>query len=196
MENIRCECKRHKIERQTRQNWYWFRFFSYFFLLFLLASPSAFFSSRPSLRNPILVVPHDYSLISLRRNVISTWSSGTGGAGIIGAMSYAGLAMVLEPETTLLVMLVVPVLQAITFWCILKHPAHTKIPITKNGIDSQEQIIKMPKKTFKQKISLVPGLLKYMIPLGLVYLFEYFINQGLVTRYFILLDLSFSHYSI
>ncbi|KAH0951106.1 hypothetical protein HN011_003259 [Eciton burchellii] len=113
------------------------------------------------------------------KNVISTWSSGTGGAGIIGAMSYAGLAMVLEPETTLLVMLVVPVLQAITFWCILKHPAHTKIPITKNGIDSQEQIIKMPKKTFKQKISLVPGLLKYMIPLGLVYLFEYFINQGL-----------------
>jgi len=141
-------------------------------------------------------VPHDCSLISLRRNVISTWSSGTGGAGIIGAVSYAGLAMVLKPETTLLVMLVVPVLQAITFWGILKHPAHIKIPITKNGIDSQEQIIKVPKKTFKQKISLVPGLLKYMIPLGLVYLFEYFINQGLVMRYFILLDLSFSDYPI
>ncbi|RLU15988.1 hypothetical protein DMN91_011746 [Ooceraea biroi] len=113
------------------------------------------------------------------KNVISTWSSGTGGAGIIGAASYAGLAEVLPPETTLLVMLIVPVLQAITFWCILKHPTHTRIPITKNGIDSQEQIIKVPEKTFRDKINLVPGLLKYMIPLGLVYLFEYFINQGL-----------------
>ncbi|XP_024888805.1 battenin [Temnothorax curvispinosus] len=113
------------------------------------------------------------------KNVISTWSSGTGGAGVIGAVSYAGLTMILSTEHTLLVMLIVPILQAITFWCILKHPAHTKIPITKNGIDSQEQIIKNPKKSFRDKINLVPGLLKYMIPLGLVYLFEYFINQGL-----------------
>jgi len=115
--------------------------------------------------------------------VISTWSSGTGGAGVIGAVSYAGLTLVLSTENTLLVMLAVPLLQAITFWCILKHPAYTKIPITKNGIDSQEEIIKIPKKTFKDKINLVPGLLKYMIPLGLVYLFEYFINQGLVTTF-------------
>jgi len=115
--------------------------------------------------------------------VISTWSSGTGGAGVIGAVSYAGLTLVLSTENTLLVMLAVPLLQAITFWYILKHPAHTKIPITKNGIDSQEEIIKIPKKTFKDKINLVPGLLKYMIPLGLVYLFEYFINQGLVTTF-------------
>ncbi|XP_011880279.1 PREDICTED: battenin [Vollenhovia emeryi] len=113
------------------------------------------------------------------KQVISTWSSGTGGAGVIGAVSYAVLKEVLTIEHTLLVMLVVPFLQAITFWCILKHPAHTKIPITKNGIDSQEQIIKIPKKSFKDKLKLVPGLLKYMIPLGLVYLFEYFINQGL-----------------
>lgn len=89
--------------------------------------------------------------------------------------------MVLHPETALLVMLIVPILQAITFWGLLKHPAHTRIPLTKNGIDSQEQIIKVPDKSFADKIRLVPGLLKYMIPLGLVYLFEYFINQGLVT---------------
>ncbi|KAL6259003.1 hypothetical protein P5V15_008925 [Pogonomyrmex californicus] len=113
------------------------------------------------------------------KQVISTWSSGTGGAGVIGAVSYAGLTMVLSTENTLLVMLAVPLLQAITFWCVLKHPVHTRIPITKNGIDSQEQIIKVPKKSFRDKINLVPGLLKYMIPLGLVYLFEYFINQGL-----------------
>ncbi|XP_012230607.1 battenin isoform X1 [Linepithema humile] len=113
------------------------------------------------------------------KDVISTWSSGTGGAGIVGAVSYAGLAMVLSTENTLLVMLIVPVLEAIAFWCILKHPVHTRIPITKDGINSQEQIVKVPKKSFRDKINLVPGLMKYMIPLGLVYLFEYFINQGL-----------------
>lgn len=113
------------------------------------------------------------------KDVISTWSSGTGGAGIAGAVSYAGLAMLLSTEHTLLVMLVVPILEAITFWYILKHPVHVKIPITNDGINNQEQIIKVPKKSFKDKINLVPGLMKYMIPLGLVYLFEYFINQGL-----------------
>lgn len=33
---------------------------------------------------------------------------------------------------------------------------------------------------FLAKTKLIPGLLRFMIPLGLVYLFEYFINQGLV----------------
>lgn len=112
--------------------------------------------------------------------MISTWSSGTGGAGVIGALSYASLTTVLSIENTLLVMLIAPLLQAITFWCVLKHPAHTGISITKNGTESQEQIIQISEKSIRDKINLVPGLLKYMIPLGLVYLFGYFINQGLV----------------
>ncbi|KAK2587180.1 hypothetical protein KPH14_002928 [Odynerus spinipes] len=113
------------------------------------------------------------------KQVISTWSSGTGGAGIVGALSYASLATWLNTSDTLLLMLVVPFIQAMTFWFVLVHPPQTKIPITKNGIDSQEQIIEVPRKSFKDKINLVPGLLKYMIPLGLVYFFEYFINHGL-----------------
>jgi hypothetical protein len=49
------------------------------------------------------------------RNVISTWSSGTGGAGILGATSYAGLtALGLSAVNSLLLMLVVPVLMAVT----------------------------------------------------------------------------------
>ncbi|XP_070150167.1 battenin [Polyergus mexicanus] len=113
------------------------------------------------------------------KEVISTWSSGTGGAGVIGALSYASLTTVLSIENTLLVMLIAPFLQAITFWCILKHPANTGISITKNGTESQEQIIQVSEKSIRDKINLIPGLLKYMIPLGLVYLFGYFINQGL-----------------
>jgi hypothetical protein len=47
------------------------------------------------------------------RNVISTWSSGTGAAGILGASSYAGLTAVgLSAANSLLVMLVVPVVMA------------------------------------------------------------------------------------
>ncbi|XP_050450880.1 battenin [Cataglyphis hispanica] len=111
--------------------------------------------------------------------VISTWSSGTGGAGVIGALSYAALTTVLSIENTLLIMLIVPLLQAVAFWCVLKHPVHTRISIAKDGVESREQIIKVPKKTIRDKINLMPGLLKYMVPLGLVYLFEYFINQGL-----------------
>lgn len=49
------------------------------------------------------------------RNVISTWSSGTGAAGILGASSYAGLtALGLSAANSLLVMLVVPVVMAAT----------------------------------------------------------------------------------
>lgn len=51
------------------------------------------------------------------RSVISTWSSGTGGAGIVGSFAYAFLTEPqmanLTPSTALLVMLVVPVIFAI-----------------------------------------------------------------------------------
>lgn len=120
----------------------------------------------------MLSYSHVYS-----KQVISSWSSGTGGAGIIGASSYVGLKAILSTENTLLVMLVVPVVQVITFWFILVHPP--TISIRKQDVDSQEQIIRVPRKNFRDKLQLVPGLMVYMIPLGLVYLFEYFINLGL-----------------
>ena len=55
----------------------------------------------------------DDTVNTLFRNVISTWSSGTGAAGILGASSYAGLtALGLSAVNSLLVMLVVPALMA------------------------------------------------------------------------------------
>lgn len=81
-----------------------------------------------------------------------------------------------------------PVLQAITFWLLLVHPAPEKAPPVVNVEDgSQEQLLPVPKKTFKEKVRLIPSLMGYMIPLTSIYLFEYFINQGLV----ILLDTIF-----
>lgn len=126
--------------------------------------------------------------------MISTWSSGTGGAGVIGAVSYAGLTYWLSTENTILLMLIVPIIQAIAFWMILVHPKDNILELkTKDGginggeIEMQEERSKnavnnLPDKGFKDKLTLIPGLLKYMIPIGLVYLFEYFINQGLVIE--------------
>lgn len=104
------------------------------------------------------------------RDVISTWSSGTGGAGIAGALSYAALNA-LGLRTALLIMLVVPVTMGIAFWIILPKPAKTYSSVVAQS--------KSKKLVFKEKLLLLPGLLQYMIPLGLVYLFEYFINQGM-----------------
>ncbi|KAJ8950300.1 hypothetical protein NQ318_021157 [Aromia moschata] len=60
------------------------------------------------------------------RNVVSSWSSGTGGAGVIGALSYAVL-QAFGMRTTLLVMLIIPVFMAISFWIILPKPSEEDI---------------------------------------------------------------------
>lgn len=123
-------------------------------------------------------------------DVISTWSSGTGGAGVLGALSYAAMASVLTPETTLLVMLCVPVLLAVSFWGILVHPKlRAQRPEPSAVVADVEPLLSscsgceepaVPALTLRQKLGLVKPLLRFMIPLGLVYFAEYFINQGLL----------------
>lgn len=122
------------------------------------------------------------------RNVISTWSSGTGGAGIFGSFLYAGLTQIgISPVNTMLMMLSVPLLEGATFWVLLRNP--NTIPKR----DSEPQINQSPndqetaaecaekKLSLSDKIRYIPSLLKFVVPLLLVYLFEYFINQGLVS---------------
>ncbi|KAG8038990.1 hypothetical protein G9C98_003297 [Cotesia typhae] len=106
--------------------------------------------------------------------------SRTGGAGVAGASSYVGFRLIMSTETTLLVMLVVPIAEAIAFWVIMTPPNDKTV--IKYGLSSQDEIIKVPKKTIREKIALVPGLMHYLIPLFLVYLFEYYINQGLLIN--------------
>lgn len=137
------------------------------------------------------------------RNVISTWSSGTGGAGIIGALSYAGLiSLGISPINTMLVMLSVPLLEGATFWILLRNP--NTIPknvkpiktekfhkISERQIHSDVEVVmksyddngKKPVLSLGDKLRYVPSLFKYMIPISMVYLFEYFINQGLVRGF-------------
>lgn len=124
------------------------------------------------------------------RNVISTYSSGTGGAGVFGALSYAGLTSAgLSPRNTVFVMVIIPVTMAISYFIILVKPEsmYTRlVPAGKSDddrkalLDDHKEVVKQPYLTLKEKLKLLIPLLKYMIPLILVYFAEYFINQGLM----------------
>ncbi|XP_076851778.1 battenin isoform X2 [Brachyhypopomus gauderio] len=56
-------------------------------------------------------------------DVLSGWGSGTGGAGVAGALMYSALTQGgLSPRVTLLVMLLVPVVMAISYFILLVFP--------------------------------------------------------------------------
>lgn len=99
----------------------------------------------------------------------------------------------------MLIMIVVPVIEAIAFWGLLRRPAPlaasaSQVAITDDDKDhemtnsandletSQRELNEdeRPLIGVREKIKYVPKLFKYMIPLTLVYFLEYFINQGLV----------------
>lgn len=111
------------------------------------------------------------------KNVVSTWSSGTGGAGVFGALSYV-LLQKLGLRTALLIMLTIPALMAVAFWGILTKPVLSETLKTVHTQINLEEV-EEPLVALKKKLAKIPGLMKYMIPLFLVYLFEYFINQGM-----------------
>lgn len=119
--------------------------------------------------------------------MISTWSSGTGGAGIFGSFSYAALISIgVSPVNTMLLMLSIPILEGFAFWVLLRNPETIpeKVPEFQFETYSDDQesgaLTKRTKLTLGDKIRYLPSLFKFMIPLSLVFLFEYFINQGLV----------------
>lgn len=127
--------------------------------------------------------------------MISTWSSGTGGAGIFGSFSYAALISVgVSPINTMCMMLIVPVIEGITFWLLLRNPcaipkndselsfttAYATSFTRSDDIECANESAEA-KFTIGDKIRYIPSLLKYMVPFSMVFLFEYFINQGLVS---------------
>lgn len=68
------------------------------------------------------------------------------------------------------------------FWIILPKPdADNSQCLLELQIKEKSQEIKTFWEVFLVRLKLIPGLLQFMIPLTLVYLFEYFINQGLVS---------------
>uniref|UniRef100_A0A8C2W0E1 Battenin n=1 Tax=Chinchilla lanigera TaxID=34839 RepID=A0A8C2W0E1_CHILA len=128
------------------------------------------------------------------RAVISWWSSGTGGAGLLGALSYLGLTQAgLSPQHTLLSMLGIPGLLLASYFLLLTSPK----PQDPGGEDEAEATARQPligteapkpgaswNLSLQERWTVFKGLLCYIIPLVLVYFAEYFINQGLFELLF------------
>lgn len=141
-------------------------------------------------RDRVLVVRYEFHLLNNFNTINLTlmkfkFISGTGGAGLFGSFSYAALISIgLTPFNTLMIMLSVPLLEGATFWILLRNPnkAIGSNPQAKHSPDDEDNSTGRNEMKFSlaNKIYYIRSLLKYMIPLALVFLFEYFINQGLV----------------
>ena len=123
--------------------------------------------------------------------VISYWSSGTGMAGLGGSLVYAGLTQLgLSSKETLLLLLAVGVIWAIAFWLILILPEQSKICCCRTDQEENRSLLsgesekssrqdRVSYLSMSSKLQMMKPLLKFMVPLFLVYLAEYTINQGL-----------------
>ena len=130
------------------------------------------------------------NLFHFNRNVIPAWSSGTGAAGVAGALTYSALVLMrFSPKSTLLLMLIVPLLQLVTFCFIVQEPNRpwTTLSETSSATSLIEHAnyergvtYSEPQLSFTHKLRYFPKLLKYILPLFAVYFCEYLINQGLV----------------
>lgn len=76
---------------------------------------------------------------------MSAWSSGTGAAGAVGALSYLGLTALLSPSNTCLVMTIVPLMMAASFIYLLSRRPDKGSATT--------QVVMSDPYTFKQKVS-------------------------------------------
>lgn len=117
------------------------------------------------------------------KNVISTWSSGTGAAGVIGSISYTIMRKIgLSSHETLLLMILVPITELMIYALVLSRPrslnrgedreAEPLVPEVGEEVMGREI-------SMREKLAFIPKLMIYFIPLMMVYFFEYFVNQGL-----------------
>ncbi|XP_061556055.1 battenin isoform X1 [Phycodurus eques] len=136
------------------------------------------------------------------RNVLGAWGSGTGGAGVVGALLYSSLTQVgLSPQVTLLIMLIIPVTMLISYFFLLVPPPsfpQWKHGESNNGIETSEERERLMEGsqeeqethsqedgrsgllTLTEKLHVFKSLIPFVCVLGLVYYAEYFINQGLM----------------
>ncbi|KAJ8402579.1 hypothetical protein AAFF_G00366620 [Aldrovandia affinis] len=148
--------------------------------------------------------------VFFNRTVVGGWGSGTGGAGLAGSLLYSTLTQAgLSPQTTLMIMLVVPAVMAISYFFVLEFPPSFPQWWCREGVEglprdssSEERrplLAEDPAKAerneeeergdpgdlnCREKLVILRGLLKFIIPLAIVYFAEYFINQGLLELLF------------
>ncbi|XP_067172873.1 battenin [Apteryx mantelli] len=110
------------------------------------------------------------------RAAVASWASGTGAAGLGGALAYGALTQAgLGPPRALLPMLAVPQAALLSYFCLLRPPPPPPPPAEQPLLGAPPE---PPPPGTKWRV--VKGLLKYLVPLTIVYFAEYFINQGLL----------------
>ncbi|XP_041828376.1 battenin [Melanotaenia boesemani] len=145
--------------------------------------------------------------VFFNRNVLEGWGSGTGAAGVAGAVLYSGLIQEgLSPRVTLLIMLVVPLLMIVSYFGLLVPVSsfpqwrRREMEAAAENSEDRRQLLDGSEEdeedenvtevrtsgplSFTEKLQIIRGLLKFIFPLGLVYFAEYFINQGLMELLF------------
>lgn len=129
--------------------------------------------------------------------MLTAWASGTGSAGIIGSISWAGLiALGISPQNTLRIMLIMPVIQAATFWLLLKAPQNqmqsnndksTDIAVIESNECSAECVVSAVHEEklsgLTAKLKFIPQLAPFILPLFIVFIFEYVCVSGLVSNF-------------
>ncbi|CCD70116.1 Battenin [Caenorhabditis elegans] len=131
-----------------------------------------------------------------QRIAIAGWSSGTGMAGLLGSFSYAFLTEPhmanLTPKVALLIQLFIPVLFAFAYFILLKKPESVYSPtldpkswIVPKGYDDfivSEHRVPQRELGPSDRLKLILPMLHLMIPLAIVYVGEYMINQGMTQQ--------------
>ncbi|GAB7360336.1 hypothetical protein MBLNU230_g8295t1 [Neophaeotheca triangularis] len=145
---------------------------------------------------------------------LASWGSGTGGAGLIGAGAYAIATtnLGLSVQTTLLASAVLPLIMLLSFFILLppgplrattpNTQTYTRIPTDDPDTVSRRQpspSASPPPSTFHTLLANLRRsralLLPYMLPLFLVYVAEYSLNQGILPiTLFPLHRTPFTHY--
>lgn len=114
------------------------------------------------------------------KDVVSAFSSGTGGAGIFGSISYLGLRYIFSSKETLMYSSPIPLGMALCYFFMMQpdHPITHDIQEEETEKEDLLTGTEPSKLTPRQKMQLFVKLLPYMIPLAAVYYGEYLINQG------------------
>jgi len=122
------------------------------------------------------------------KNTVSSFSSGTGGAGILGSLFYLGLSYVFEDsKSILLVCSPIPLGMTVSYFAFISKrfvlQEEDTVPIYQTDNLKKDEVTDPAtveeKLSFFQQFSLMKSLLPYMIPLSIVYFDEYLINQGI-----------------
>ncbi|KAF6207447.1 hypothetical protein GE061_018690 [Apolygus lucorum] len=146
-----------------------------------------------------------YTVFFRKKNVLATWSSGTGMAGLLGSFAYSTMIqMGLSPQTTIYTMLCMPLTMAVCFWIVIERPMfiqfeHDRADLETLRLEDKRRKRELhmkrlseggkaepPKSTLMENVRTIPKIfITYTIWYSLVYFFEYFINQGLFELIYI-----------